>query len=125
MLGAIRLPRLFRRPVLDLRLGFALMRDRRVPLRSKVLSLLLGLGITAIVEFLELPIEGVLSALLPVLGIAGDIVLDGAEMIAGPLLLANALLPFVAPRGVVDLVRAERSPGAPNVPKGEGPVIDI
>ena len=121
MLGAIRIPGL-QRPLLDLRLGFALMRDRRVPLRSKLIAVLLGLGITGIVEFLELPVEGLLSVMLPILGAAGDFVLDGAEMIAGPLLLANALLPFVAPQAIVEQVRAERSASAGG-PKG--PVVDV
>jgi len=124
MIGAIHLPFL-RRPLLDVRLGFALMRDRRVPLRSKVLALLIGLGITALVEVLEIPMEGILSVLLPILGAAGDVVIGGAEIIAGPLLLAGALLPFLAPRGVVEQIRSERSAftgatEAGSSPKGPG-----
>jgi hypothetical protein len=122
MISAIRLPRLLQRPLLDVKLGFALMRDRRVPLRSKVLATLLGLAITGIVEFLEIPLEGVLAMLLPVLGAMGDFVIDGAELVAGPLLLASALLPFVAPRPVVDQVRAERAP-SPGGPKSK--IIDV
>jgi hypothetical protein len=114
------LPRLFQTPIVDIKLGFALMRDRRIPLRSKIFSILLGLAVTGLVEFLELPVEGVLSALLPVLGIAGDAVLDGAELVAGPLLLAHLLLPFVAPRPLVDQIRAERA-GAPP----PSPVINV
>ena len=121
MISSIRMPRLLQRPLLDVKLGFALMRDRRVPLRSKLVSVLLGLAITGLVEFLELPVEGLISMLLPVLGAAGDFVLDGAEIIAGPLLLAHVLLPFVAPRPVVDQVRAERA--APGAPKS--PIIDV
>jgi hypothetical protein len=111
-----------RKPLIDLRLGFALMRDGRVPLRFKLIAFLLGLGITGVVEFLELPVEGVISMLLPILGVAGDVVIDGAEIIAGPLLLANLLLPFVAPREIVELVRSERS-GSTGGPKG--PIIDV
>ncbi len=122
MLGAIRIPRLMRKPFLDVRLGFALMRDRRVPLRTKLLAVLIGLAVTGLVEFLELPVEGILSVLLPILGGVGDFVLDGAEMIAGPLLLANVLLPFLAPHAVVELVRSERS-GSTGAPKS--PIIDI
>jgi hypothetical protein len=120
MLGAIPLPKLFRKPLVDIRLGFALMRDRRVPLRNKLIALLLGLGITSIVEFLEIPVESILAVVLPVLGGAGDFILDGAELVVGPLLLANALLPFLTPRHVVDQLRAERA-GAP----GKGPIIDV
>ncbi len=113
---AFRLPRLLQTPILDIKLGFALMRDRRIPLRSKLFSVLLGLAVTGLVEFLELPIEGVLSALLPILGLAGDAVLDGAELVAGPLLLAHLLLPFVAPRTLVDQIRAERTAAPPSSP---------
>jgi len=120
MIGtAIRLPRFLRRPLMDVRLGFALMRDGRVPLRTKALALLIGLAVTGLVEFFELPVEGVLSVLLPILGAAGDVVLDGAEMIAGPLLLANVLLPFLAPRDVVEQIRSERTGAV------KSPIIDI
>jgi len=120
MIGAIPIPRFIRKPLLDVRLGFALMRDRRVPLRSKLLAFLLGLGVTGIVEFLEIPVEGILAALLPILGAAGDFVVDGAEIIAGPLLLANVLLPFLAPRHIVEQIRSERTAGTP-----KSPIIDI
>jgi hypothetical protein len=60
--------------------------------------------------------------LLPVLGAMGDFVIDGAELVAGPLLLASALLPFVAPRPVVDQVRAERS-ASTGGPKSK--IIDV
>lgn len=105
-----------------MRLGFALMRDRRVPLRHKLLAVLLGLGITGIVEFLEVPIESVFAMLVPVLGALGDFVIDGAEVVAGPLLLATMLLPFLAPRNVVEQIHSERS-GSPAAPKG--PIIDV
>jgi hypothetical protein len=111
--------RLFNKPLVDMKLGFALMRDGRVPLRSKAIALLLGLGITGLVEFMEIPVEGVLAALVPFLGIAGDFVIDGAEAIAGPLLLANALLPFVAPQEIVQRVRSERAS------KAKSPIIDL
>lgn len=121
MIGStIRLPRLFHRPILDVRLGFALMRDRRVPLRSKLLAVLIGLAITGLMEFLELPFESIFAMLLPVLGVVGDGVIAGAEMISGPLLIACALLPFLSPRDVVDRIHSERSTGTQNTP-----VIDI
>ena len=119
-MSAFRLPRLLQTPILDMKLGFALMRDRRIPLRSKVFSLFLGLAVTGLVEFLELPVEGILSTLLPILGLAGDAVLDGAELVAGPLLLANLLLPFLAPRSLVDQIRAERAAAPPS-----SPIVDI
>jgi hypothetical protein len=116
MIGAIRLPRIFQHRLLDVKFGFALMRDHRVPLRAKVAATVLGLGITGLVEVLELPVEGILSMLLPILGAAGDVVMDGAELIAGPLLLASILLPFIAPRHIVDRIRSERATGAQKAP---------
>jgi hypothetical protein len=113
--------RLFQKPLVDMKLGFALMRDSRVPLRSKAFALLLGLAATGLVEFLEIPVEGILAAMVPILGIAGDLVIDGAEAIAGPLLLANALLSFVAPREIVDRIRSERATSS----KAKSPIIDL
>ena len=120
MINAIRLPRF--KSLIDMKLGFALMRDSRVPLRSKFIAALLGLAITGIVEVLEIPVEGVLAALLPFLGAAGDMALDGAELLAGPLLLANLLLPFITPRDIVDRIVAERSAAKSGKPS---PVVDI
>jgi len=120
MSSTIRLSRFFQRPLMDVKLGFALMLDRRVPLRSKLVAILLGLAATGLVEFLEIPVESIIAALVPILGIAGDVVIDGAELIAGPLLLANALLPFIAPRTIVERIRAERATGAP-----KSPIVDI
>jgi len=48
------------------------------------------------------------------------VVVDGAELLAGPLLLAGALLPFVAPRHIVTQIRSERATGAP-----KSPIIDV
>jgi hypothetical protein len=122
MIGVIRIPRFIQHSLLDVKLGFALMRDRRVPWRSKLAAILMGLLITGVVEGLEIPIEGVLSMLLPLLGAAGDMVLDGVEMIAGPILISAALLPFMAPRDVVAKVRSERA-AAPGAAKS--PIIDV
>jgi hypothetical protein len=122
MIGVIHMPRLPGKPLFDMRLGFALMGDRRVRLRHKALAIFLGLLITGIVEILEIPIEGVLSMLLPILGVFGDAVIDGAEIVAGPILLAALLLPSLAPRDVVEKIRSERS-GTPGA--GKGPIIDV
>jgi hypothetical protein len=119
MISAIRLPRFFQHPILDVKFGFALMRDHRIPLRSKVIAVLMGLGITGLVEVLEIPVEGILSMLLPILGAMGDVVVDGAELVAGPLLLASLLLPFLAPRETVERIRSERAAGA------KSPVVDV
>ncbi|HEX4086642.1 MAG TPA: hypothetical protein VHY22_17145 [Chthoniobacteraceae bacterium] len=119
MIGVLRIPHPARK-FIDMKLGFALMRDRRVPLRSKLSAVLAGLLVTGLVEFLELPVEGVLSLILPIIGLGGDMVIDGAELVAGPLLLAHLLLPWIAPRAIVERIRAERNGEAP-----KGRVIDI
>jgi len=95
------------------------MRDSRVPLGSKFLAFLAGFGITGVVEVLEWPVEGILAAVLPFLGIAGDVAVDGMEIVAGPLLLANLLLPYLAPREIVDIIRSERAAGK------KSPIIDV
>jgi hypothetical protein len=112
---AMRAPR-FR---LSFKLGFALMRDRRVPLRAKGLALLLGLALTGLLEVFEIPMEGLISMLVPLVGMAGDMALDGVELVAGPLLLGNLLLPYLAPREVVAQVQAEQAGG------GKGRTVDV
>jgi hypothetical protein len=121
MIGAFRLPRLFQNRLVDLKLGFALLRDRRVPLRTKLFALLIGYAITGVVEVLEIPVEGVLAALAPILGLAGDVVTDGAEAIIGPVVIGAALLPRLAPRDIVETIRSERARKA----RGEPPIIDV
>jgi hypothetical protein len=126
MIGATHMPRFSGKPLFDMSLGFALMGDRRVRLRHKALAIFLGLAITGIVEFLEIPVEGVMTMLIPILGVLGDAVVDGAEIVAGPILLAAVLLPFLAPHDLVEKIRSERSatPGASRR-AGKGPIIDV
>jgi hypothetical protein len=122
MTASERIPRLLRRPLLDIRLGFVLMRDSRVPFRFKLLAVMLGLAITGLVEFLELPVEGLLSMVLPFLGAAGDVAFDGVETIAGPVILAVALLPLLAPRDIVERIHSERST---STGERQSPIIDL
>ena len=94
----------------DLKFGFALLRDRRVPVGAKLLALGLGVAATAVINALELPLEVLIAVLLPGVGLAVDAVLNGVEFIAGPLLASALVLPFVAPKSLVERIRAERSP---------------
>ncbi len=94
----------------DLKFGFALLKDRRVPVGVKLLALALGVAATAIINALELPLEALIAVLLPGVGLAVDAVLNGAEFIAGPLLASALVVPFVAPKPLVEQIRAERSP---------------
>ena len=88
-------------------LGYALLRDRRVPIRTKLIALGIGAAGVGAIELLQLPVEGVLAALLPFIGAAGDLALDGAEAVIGPILIATFLLPYLAPAHIVRQIRAE------------------
>lgn len=93
---------------LDVRLGFALLKDRRVPAVTKLAALGLGLAMTLALEALEVPLEGVFAALVPLLGIALDIVVDGVELLALPFLFGAIFITHMAPKGTVAIVRDER-----------------
>ncbi|HEY6840653.1 MAG TPA: hypothetical protein VI114_05500 [Chthoniobacterales bacterium] len=92
---------------MNMRLGYALLRDRRVPVRTKLIALGIGAASVGAIELLQLPVEGVVAALLPFIGAAGDLALDGAEAIVGPLLIATLILPHLASAQIVRQVRAE------------------
>lgn len=90
----------------DWRLGVRLLRDKRVPLRTKGQSLMLGVFALMALEILELPIQTALWMLLPLVGFAADVAVDGLELLAVPFFVATIVLPFLAPREVVDSLRA-------------------
>jgi hypothetical protein len=92
---------------MNMALGYALLRDRRVPIRTKLIALGIGAAGIGAIELLQLPVEGVVAALLPFIGVAGDLSLDGAEAIIGPVLIATFLLPYLAPADLVQQIRAE------------------
>lgn len=92
---------------MNIALGYALLRDRRVPIRTKLIALGIGAAAVGAIELLELPVEGLVAALLPFLGAAGDLALDGAEAVIGPILIATLLLPYLAPADLVRQIRAE------------------
>jgi hypothetical protein len=94
---------------MNLQLGYALLRDRRVPIRAKLTALGIGAAVVGVIELLQIPFESVFAAILPVLGVAGDLALDGAEAVVGPVLIATMLLPYLAPSPVVQQIRAERA----------------
>jgi hypothetical protein len=89
------------------RLGLKLLRDRRVPLKSKLIALGIGAATVAGIEFLQLPAEGIMAALLPFVGVAGDLAIDGAEAVVGPIVIATLVLPKIAPFEIVNQIRAE------------------
>jgi hypothetical protein len=60
-------------------LGYALLRDRRVSLRPKFMALGAGLAVMGIIQLLQIPFESVLALVLPGVGAAGDVAVDGAD----------------------------------------------
>jgi hypothetical protein len=92
---------------MNMTLGYALLRHRRVPIRTKLIALGIGAAGVGAFELLQLPVEGVVAALLPLIGAAGDLALDGAEAVIGPVLIATLLLPHLAPADLVQQIRAE------------------
>jgi hypothetical protein len=83
---------------LDLRAGLALFRSRDVSAGLKLGALLVGIGFTGLLVALEIPLEGVVSVLLPFLGWAIDAAVDGAEFVLAPLLVGAAVLPHLVAR---------------------------
>jgi hypothetical protein len=94
-----------------MQLGYALLRDRRVPIRTKLIALGIGAAGIGAIELLQLPVESVIAALLPLVGVAGDLALDTAEAVLGPVLIATILLPHLAPADIVRQIQAERARG--------------
>jgi hypothetical protein len=92
---------------MSMALGYTLLRDRRVSIRTKLIALGIGAAVIAAIEVIQLPVEGVIAALLPFIGTAGDIALDGAEAVVGPVLIAALLLPHLVPAPLVQQIRAE------------------
>src|SRR5262249_42123954 len=94
---------------LDFRLGVALFRDRRVPVPPKMMALPLAAIVILSRSAMEMPLEALLAFLLPIVGAGIDLAFNGIENIVGPLLLAALLLPHVAPKVLVQRIRAERT----------------
>lgn len=95
--------------ILDVRLGLTLLRDRRVPVGSKLLALALGGALMSALITMELPLEALWAIILPGLGFAMDSMVDGLEAVAGPLIIGSLLLQFLAPKHVVAQIRDERA----------------
>jgi hypothetical protein len=90
-------------------LGYALLRDRRVSFRAKCVALGAGLAVMGIIQLLQIPFESVLAFVLPGVGAAGDVAVDGVEAVVLPVLVATLLMPFLAPQSIVQAVRAEHA----------------
>ena len=89
---------------IDIRLGFALLRDNRIPLVKKLLALLLGVIGMFLIQVLEIPIEVLTVILGSPFGLE-----DGIEAFIWPVVLASAILPYLTPMELVDQLRGERA----------------
>ena len=92
----------------DWRLGMQLMRDSRVPARSKWQAVIIGVLALVALEVLELPLQTAMMVFLPLIGMAADFFIDGIEILAVPFLVSTIVLPFIAPRDVVNQIRHGR-----------------
>ena len=90
---------------LDLRLGYALLRDKRVSIGVKLASLGIGLALTVGLFLLEVPLEAVIGTVLPLLGLALDFTFDGIEFVVVPVVVASLVIRWLAPKPVVDSLR--------------------
>ena len=90
-------------------LGYALLRDRRVSLRPKFVALVAGLIVLGVIELLQIPLESILAFVLPGVGAAGDVAVDGVEAVVVPVLVATLLMPYLAPPRIVQELRAQHA----------------
>jgi hypothetical protein len=95
----------------NIQLGYALLRDQRVPIRPKLIALAMGGAVVGFIELLQIPLESLFAVILPVIGVAGDVILDGAEAVIGTVSVATLLL-YLAPSTIVQEIRAERGRGS-------------
>ena len=81
-------------------------------MQSKMIALAIGAAVIGFIELLQIPLEGVFAVILPIIGLAGDIVFDGAEAVIGTVFVATLLMAYLAPARVVRQIRAERAAGS-------------
>ena len=97
------------RRFLNFKLGWQLFRDPQVSVVKKGTALLIGAAITILLIVCEVPLGVLLGLLAPVVGVAADLMIDGAEMVLLPLLIAMAILPYLvkeSDQGVMIRVRS-------------------
>ncbi len=95
--------------MLDIKLGMALLRDRRVSVFTKLLALGIGAGLIALLIDMEVPMEALLALFLPLIGFALDGIADTLEAVIGPFVIAALLLPHLVPAPLVARIRDERN----------------
>ena len=105
--------------LVDIKLGWQLLRDRRVPAGTKCAALALGGFVAFVLQALEFPLEGVLAFLMPLFGLV-EMSFDGLEVVGAAVLVTCLVLPALTPRPVLDQVRG-RGHGKTD---GQGRVYD-
>ncbi len=89
-------------------LGFRLLRDRRISLRPKLISVAVGCLLLAGLLAVEFPVETIVATLL--IGIPLDAAIDGLEIAIAPVIFTALALPWIAPRALVESIRDENHP---------------
>ena len=96
-----------RRGWIDIKLGIALMRDQRVSILTKLAAIASGAALTAVFVALEVPLEAIVGALLPLLGLVFDIAFDGIEFLVLPIVIGSVVIRWLAPKHVVESLRSQ------------------
>ena len=109
--------------IFDVKYGFALFRDRNVPVTSKLLALTIGVALTGFLMAIEAPVEILLGIFLPFIGEAADLLVDGAEVILFPIVIACLVLPRLVRQPVYVQPAVVTSPG--EIIDMPPPMIDI
>jgi hypothetical protein len=94
---------------LDIKLGFAMLKDRRVTFRPKLMAVGLGAGLIALLIGLEIPLESLLALVLPFFGLVAGAVTDAMEAVIGTLGVAAILVPHLTPKLLTQQIRNERA----------------
>ena len=98
-------------PLLDFGFGFSLLRDKRIPVGTKALALSLGGVLMAALVAFELPVEAIIAFFLNIPGLGLDMLIDGMELVAGPVVFGALLLTKLAPKATVAQLHQERYGG--------------
>lgn len=80
------------------RTGWTLFNTRDLPFSTKLFALALGAFFTLLLVLLEVPLEGIVTMLVPGFGLLSDLAFDGIEIFLLPFLFALLLLPSLAPK---------------------------
>jgi len=94
---------------LDIKLGFSMLKDRRVPFKPKFLAVGIGAALIALLIAVEFPLESLLAVVIPGLGLVADALTDAMEAIIGTVGVATMLLPHLAPKLLTQQLRNERA----------------